>query len=413
MSKSSNILSLNTYDHNPVVQVGNIAVANFVDELTDFHAGAEAKLEHTSSRILQTGGTSSIFSGNQQQSDYILTNIDCLCHFEKMSVRLNITNNDATNPAILLPSQYLLNYFEVLLENGQVETVYNHNIFYDNFYLKRNDEEIYNTSNLYQSTGGFNGTAYSSGLTIPAGGTSIVYVDLPNLFTKNQIFVKALAKDIGIRCQWHSTGMTSASLSTRISVSDADLLISGVKYSDYVQSQLLNRYKQIDHVFPYNGPIRSIIPSQALSATNKSNVKITELSGMMVTQLVVFIVPAGAADEAQYNFQPISKLDLLRSGRTIGSFQDVNADWWKVQMSELFGTSAVRTNNVYVIPFSKCPVLSANHGAQRGAVPMTTNDVLEIQAGTAGTYDVYCLAYRFNTLTIFKNGVLNINAITV
>jgi len=407
-----NKLAMNTYEHNPVTAVGNVAVCNYKDDLTDYHVGADAKLIHTSSRILQTGGLASIFTGNQQQSDYILTNIDNVCHFENMSLRLNITNLDGTNPAILLPSQYLLNYFEVLMENGQVETVYNHNLFYDNLYLKGSDEELFNNQNLYSSVGGFNGVAYGSGVTIPASGSAIVYVDLPNIFTKCPIFIKALQKNIGIRCNWHPTGMYSTSLSSGIRVNDADMYISGVEYEQYVQSKLLTRYRSYDHMFGYYDPQRAIIPGQTLSATNKSNVKITEASGQYVSQLVVFIVPSGASGEAQFNFQPLLKLDLLRSGKTIGSFQDVNASWWKVQMAKLFGTSAVRTNNVYVIPFSKTPVESANYGIQRGAIYMSTNDILEMQASVAGTYDVYCLYYRFNAVTVFKNGNMSVDTVT-
>ncbi len=409
---SYNKLALGTYAHNPVLSMGNYAVADFKDELTDYNAASNAKLIHSSVRILPTGGLAGVFNGNQQQIDYLLTNVDELCHFKRMAVRLNITNNDATNAAVLLPAQYLVNYFELLLENGQVETPYNHNLFYDNFYLAKNDEEVYNKQNLVASAGGFDGTAYGSSISIPASGSAIVYVELPNLFTKNDIFIKAIAKNIGIRIQFHPSGMTSTSTSSGISLTDADLYIEGIKYEQSISDKLMARYRAIDHVFPYSEPIRAIVPGQALSATNKSNVKITELSGMAINQLAVFIVPAGAADEGQYNFQPITKIDLLRSGRTIGSFQDVNSDWWKLQMSEMFGTTAVRTNNVYVLSFSKCPVLAANHGAQRGSIFMSTNDVLEIQAGTAGNYDVYVLAYRFDTITVFKNGNLSVDQIT-
>lgn len=406
----SNPLNL-VYDHNPVTQVGSFAVTNFVDEITDFSAAASARQMHTSVRLLTVGGMAASFNGNQQVLDFQMNNLDELCVIKNMSVRLELNNNDGTNPAILLPSHFMLDFFEILLESGQVETCYNFNQFYDHFYFAKNDEKLNNDQVLYEYVGGYGNVNYGSGLTIAAGGQAVVYLDLPNMFSKTPIFIKHLQKNITVRLHLHPTGMTTASTSTGISVSSADLLVSGLQFEASVQQALCQRYRSMDHLFPYYEPIRALVPNQAISATSKSNIKITELSGQLVSQLAVLMIPTGSINDGLYNFQPMLRMDLLRSGRTIGSFQNVPADYWKLQMGNLFNTTAVRTNNIYVLSFTNNPVAAGLYGAQRGGVYMTTNDIIEIQAVTGGTFDVYVLAYRLDILTVFKNGNLAVTSI--
>jgi hypothetical protein len=409
-----NKLDLNKYQHDSYVASGNggsYLVKNFIDEIAEFDAGAAAKFQHNSIRVIPQSNLSNIFNGSAQQLDYQITRDSPICHFDKMNLRLTITNTGA-NVATLVASHFMIDYIEVLMGGGAIETIYAHHLFYNELYLANDDEEVFNNRNLRAFQGGIQGTAYTGPANLAVGASRTFYVEIPCIFTRTKAFIPAISQVIGIRVHFTPFATSSSSLATTIGLTDADLLIEGKEYNDVVRSKLLARYKSFDHVMPYYQPQRTFIPGQTISSTARTQVKVTEFGGYLSSQIVVFLLSSGANREALYNFSGTQKLDILRNGLPVSSYSDQPSDWILQQMSHLFGTTAVASQNIYVIPQSCYPVESADIGLQRGAVFMTNNDVLEIQASIANTYDVYVLCYRFCNVTITKDGRLVVQEIT-
>lgn len=401
-----NKLDLNKYQHDSFVQAGNggaYLVKDFIDEIAEFDAGAAAKFQHNSVRIIPQSNLSAIFNNSAQQLDYQINRGQTVCHFDSINLFMTVSNTGA-NAATLLASHFLIDYIEVLMGGGTVETIYNHNLLYSELFLAESDEEVFNNRAVRQFAGGTNGTVYTSASNVAAGATRSFFIQIPCVFTRTKAFIPAIDQTIGFRVHFAPTALTSTSLATTIELINADLLIEGKEYNDVIKQKLLARYKTYDHVMPYYEPQRTVIPGQAISATTKTNVKITEFGGMLSSQIIVLVVPNGAVQENLYNFSGLQKLDILRNGMTVSSYQDQPAEWIKQQMAYLFNTTAVATQSIYVIPQSCMPVESADLGLQRGAVFMTNNDILEIQSIFAGTYDVYVLCYRFCNATITKTG---------
>lgn len=401
-----NKLDLNKYQHDSFVQSGNggaYLVKDFIDEIAEFDAGAAAKFQHNSVRIIPQSNLSNIFNGSAQQLDYQINRGQVICHFDSINLYFTVANTGA-NAATLLASHFLIDYIEVMMGGGTIETIYNHHLLYNELYLAESDEEIFNNRAVRQYAGGTQGTVYTNASTVAPAATRTFFVQIPCVFTRTKAFVPAIDQTIGFRVHFAPTALTSTSLVTTVSLVDADMLIEGKEYNDVIKQKLLARYKTYDHVMPYYEPQRTIIPGQVISAATKTNVKITEFGGMLSSQVVVLLVPNGAVQENLYNFAGLQKLDILRNGMTVSSYQDQPAIWIKQQMSYLFNTTAVATQSIYVIPQSCMPVESADLGLQRGAVFMTNNDILEIQAIFGATYDVYVLCYRFCNATITKTG---------
>jgi hypothetical protein len=401
-----NKLDLNKYQHDSFVQAGNggsYLVKNFIDEISEFDSGAAAKFQHNSVRIIPQSNLSNIFNGSAQQLDYQINRGQTVCHFDSINLHLIISNTGA-NTASLLASHFMIDYIEVLMGGGTIETIYNHNLLYNELYLQDSDEEVYNNRAVRNYAGGIQGTSYIGPPVLAAGATREFFVEVPCVFSKTGAFIPAIDQTIGFRVHFASSALATTSLATTVILVNADMLIQGKEYNDVIKQKLLARYKTYDHCMPYYEPQRTIIPGQTIQSTTKTNVKITEFGGMLSSQIVVLLVPAGATSQNLYSFGSVQKLDILRNGMTVSSYQDQPAIWIKQQMAKLFHTTAPATENIYVITQSCYPVESADLGVQRGGVFMTNNDILEIQASIQNTYDVYVLCYRFCNATITKTG---------
>lgn len=411
---AANKLALNTYLHdafNPNSATNpSYLVKNFIDEMSDFDGGSEAKFQHNSVRILPQSNLSNVFNGSSQQIDYQINRGQTICHYDKITLRLQLTNTGGAL-ATVLASHFLIDYIQVNLGGATIETIYAHHLLYNELYLADDDEQVFNDRANRFYSGGIQGTPYTSGGTIAAGATRTFYIEIPCVFTRTECFMPAIEQTVGFRVFWNATALTSTSLATTMQLSDCDILISGREYNDIVKQKLLARYKSYDHVMPYYEPQRTIIPGQAIQSINKTQVRLTEFGGMLSSQIILMVLPQGAVQENLYFFQNTTKFDILRNGNTVSSFQDQPSDWVREQMSQLFNTTAVPSQNIFVIAQSNMPVESAKFGLQRGSLFMTNNDALEIQAAVAGTYDVYVLTYRFCNAVVTKTGQFQLNAI--
>ncbi len=403
----SNKLDLSTYEHDPFGMSqngGNYLVKKFSDDITDYDAGANARYQHNSIRVNPQSGLSNIFNGTAQQVDYLLTRKPIVCHYDKIDLYMTIQNTGAA-VATLLPSHFMIDFIEILVNGAQVELIYNHMLLYNELYLAEDDEHVFNNRARRLFNGGIQGTAYAGPGTLAVGASRSFFLEIPCVFSKTETFMPALESDVTFRIHYQATPLNSTSLATTVTLTNADILISGREYSQTVKDKLLARYKQIDHVCGYMQPLRANIANQTLNAAQKTPVKLTEFSGVLSSQVVVFLVPAGAAGiEGLFNFSGISLVELNRNGYTISTFQDPPSDWILQQMAELYNTTAVSSQNIYVITQSNTPVESANFAIQRGGVFLTPNDNLNIRPATTGAYDVYAICYRFCNVTVTKTG---------
>jgi hypothetical protein len=154
-------------------------------------------------------------------------------------------------------------------------------------------------------------------------------------------------------------------------------------------------------------PVRALISSQTISSVTRSSIKITEFSDMSLSHVFVFIVPAGAANQDQYNFQQLTKVNLQLNGHVIGSFEDASADSNSLQMFRDFsGITSPKSNFIYCISHSANPRASSCTGVDIGVQKYSANMVLQLSAAVTGNYDVYCIGYRYTEIIMNQNGTI-------
>lgn len=410
----SNRLALNRYMHdaakpnNPAAP--SYMVQDFVDEVTGYDAGANAKYEHDSVQITPQSGLVGVFQSAVQPVQYDI-NAQPLSHYDRIQLRLELTNNGAAN-ATLLAGQFLINFIEVMVSGDTIETIYPHHLMANDLYRQYSDEDVFNNRSLRGFVGGIQGTVFAGSATVLAPAASrIIFVEIPCVFSKTKCFVSAIKQVITFRVHYNSTALTSTSLATTINLTTANMIIDGRRYDDVIRRQLLLRYQQYDHVFGYYDQQRNIISGQAISNTTRTTVPNTAFGGYKSALLLLFLVPNAAILENQYSFQAITKLDLFLNGRSVSNFEGIFTDELKATMAEKFYTTSVATENIYAILQSNLPVDSINKGLSRGCVALTNNDQFRIQAAVAATYDVYVLCYRYANFIIMKNGTVSLQPV--
>lgn len=406
---NNNLLAVSEYKHDEysAYQVGGKTIFLYRNNEELGNHGAIPKMMHDSIRVVAQSGVSSVFNGNQAQVDFLPPIQGKLDTWELNVFELTIVNNDAANPATLLPAQFIINYIEVLVSGSNIVTHYNHHLMYELLYTNCCDEDIQNYQSFGGYVGGFNGTPYAASITIPAAGTVKLYIRFYPCFSREDLYLNNISSQVTYRLHFDSTGMLSTSAASGITLTNIDLLLGGIVFEESIQRKLTNRYRSFDHLTGYSEPQRLIVSGQSISSTTKSNVRITEFNGMWLSHLVVFLVPSGATKENLYNFAALTKLDLLVNGNTVSSYQDQGTEWIRLQMYKFFdGLTSPSTNNIYVISHSTNPRKAIQTGQQSGMYMYSPNCVLEIQAVTAGQYDVYVLGYRFDNLILKTNGTL-------
>ena len=401
----SNQLALNNYMHDPVKVIGGKAIQNFVDEITDYDAGANSKFQHSSFQVPPQSGLSNVFVNSTQQIDFLVNSGQVLSHYDKIQLQCRIQNTGAA-VATLLASHFLIDHIEVQFGGSTIEDIYPHHLMFNELYLANSDEEVLNNRFYRNFGGGVGGTVYQNPATLAAGATRDFFIEIPCVLSKTKCFMDAIKQTITFRIHFGSTALASSSLATTIALTECNLLVDGRQYDDIIKQKLIARYKQMDHIFGYYEPNRSIVPGQTVSNTVRTTVQNTVFGGYHSALLAVMLVAQNASREQLYAFTGLSHLELQRNGQTINSFSNIPADYWKAQMAPKFYTTAVFTESLYVIPQSNLPVESLNFGLQRGVDKLTNNDVFLIQtsAGAPAVYDVYVLCYRFTNFIVRRDG---------
>lgn len=410
----SNKLEQGTYDHDPYrpsKDGGNYLVKKFSDDLYDYDVAAYAKMQHNSMRINPQSGLSNIFNNSAQQVDFLLSRNPAICHYDKINLYMTIQNNGAAL-ATLLPSHFMIDYIEVLVNSAQVEIIWAHELLFNELYLAKDDEQVINNRARRLFAGGVQGTPYTGPGTLAVAASRTFFVEIPCVFTKTETFIPAVTSDIVFRVHFQPNPLTSGSLATTVNLINCDIMISGREYSQEIKNKLMDRYSKIDHVAGYYQMQRALIPSQALNNSVKTPVKLTEFSGALSSQIIVFLVPANATKENLFNFQLANLIELTRSGMTVSTFQDPPADWLLQQMAELYPTTAVSSQNIYAITQSNTPVDSANYGLSRGQFFMTPNDGLNLTPSISNTYDVYVYCFKYCLVTINRQGQFNMQYVS-
>jgi len=414
MTDNNNLLSVNNYAHDAFAayRVGNLTRFLYRNSDDLGNHGAIDKSYSECQRITPQTGVANVFNNNQAQVDFIMPiGGGKLDKCDNFVLELSLTNTDGVNIATLLPAQFMIDNYQELISGNTFNTFYSHQLLIETLFLCYDDECIYNYSTLGGFTGGINGVPYSENLTIPAGGTARLYLRITPMIAREKLFLKNCLSQITYRFYFESTGLTTTSLSTpgSLRLNALNMFVGGVKYDESIKNKLLSRYKSFDHITNYWQGQRAVISGQGISDITDSFVNVTEFSDLNINFSACMFVPNGAIKENLYNFVPIENLSLQVNGQTISSFEQTNTNWIRFLMMEFFpGVTSTVSNNIYIINHSHNPQGSAITGMSSGSYKWSPNCRLQVRAatGSAGTYDVYIIAFAQNNIIQRTDGTM-------
>lgn len=328
------------------------------------------KGEQTVQNVSAQGGLGSVFAGGNPNVNFILPvgNANMLDVCTSFILELTIANNDAVNAATLLAGQFLLTNIIVQAGNNLENTQVEHQMI-RRLFTPEGDEEVVQRASLeYFSYAGYPAAYTTSATTIAASGTTKVYLQIFTCLDCAQVFLPAITTQVTFQVYFNSTGMTSTSAASSISLTDARLIMQGIRYQNNIRQALLNRFAAKPHVYAYAlGQQREILSSVAVSAAAEQSYQISGFSGYNVIATFLGIRAANASQQQQYTFEAIDTVDERINGTSIYNSKLNKQEFAAMAMFNNIKTSVPNGNtNLVMLPHSCDVYQSIKWGKQRG-----------------------------------------------
>lgn len=363
----------------------------------------------TVQNVSAQGGLNSVFAGGNPNVNFLLpigsSNLLDVC--TSMILEMTVTNNDAVNPASLLAtSAWITNIISQTgtpIENSQFENQLCRRLFTAN-----NDEELFQRQTLENFTYAGYPNAYTSPTaTLAASASTKVYLQIFTPFDCTQCFLPAITQQITLQVYFNATGMTSTSTSSGISLTDARLIMHGIKYENNVRAAILNKFAAKPHMYSYFSGQREILPGVNVSAATELSYQLTGFSGQNVACTFVGIRAANAQQEELYTFDAIGTIDERISGTSIFQSKLNRQEFSNMAMDNNIKTSVPQGNtNLVPLCHSNDVYQSLKWGKLRGTVLYNPNVQILMQTqSTTSTRDVVFVAFVSSVLIIDKGTV--------
>lgn len=345
-------------------------------------------------------------SGGGQYCDVDVTGGSTVHKCDTLTLSVKIRNNNATNPAIVVPLSYILNRIEILTDGKTSESLYSDNLFLQS--LLSSQEYI----NQAAKTEGFNPSTYGiDAAGIPALSSRTYSLNIHSFIQK--LFLPTCNS---IRLRFYFNGGSSIMSSTSVATANdlvcesLNVYLQGRVYNSDIKRQLVSRFRSATHIS--RGIIRrhQVISLGAVTASQEYSQTISSMTGNMVF-LRVYMKTTGATQQnvlpnAQIAFQDISLLDS--SGQAHG-FQNIPAQL----ISNTFIPSKYMTLSTTVVPFleldfSDSPREVFQYQNSRGTLFMDGRFLIKGRAAASGNFDLYCDSLQEVLVSQLPNGQINI-----
>ena len=357
--------------------------------------------------VSAVGGLASVFQNNNSNIQFNLpiggANVLDIC--TSMILELTIQNNDAVNASELLAGQFLLSQIITMCGNNLENSNPEHQMVL-RLYASEADEELEQRASLeYFSYAGYPAAYTTSSTTIPASGSTKVYLQLFTVFDRTQAFLPAITNQINIQCFFNATGMTSTSLSSGISLTDARLIMHGIRYENNVRAALLNKFAAKPHYYSYFlGQQREILSGASVSAASEQSFALSGYSGYNVAALWVGVRANAATQEALYTFDEIAQIDHRLNGVSTYNSKLNKQEFSNMAMDNNIQTSVPNGNtNLIMLPHSCDVYQSIKWQKLRGYERYSPNvNLLITMSSVTGTREIMTVGFTAAVLIIDK-----------
>lgn len=404
----ANIFDNNSLSHEPVISLQAGSGLNYlIKEKNVGRLKANMAIQQVSSQ----GTTNSIFTTPNSQLNFLLpigvSNQIDIC--QNLVFEFQITNTSGASALTLLPIPFMFNNLQVLASGSILETLYPENFILDETFWQEDDEHILSLQTLENFTYTPSGGYVTNTTTIPANGSKTFYFNLQCSLNRCELFLSAINSQITIQFQFNTAPYTAASASTSVSLTSAQLIMSGFKYENTIRNKLLQRFNANTTLYSYYLPRREVIPNLSLSNVTTTQVQVTSFSGEHVSCLFVGARPSGASQDNLYAFDQLSQIDLKNAGQSV-FLNGLNYREYTTMALKVIPSSAGYSMNYFMMPFSIDSYHSVIDGVQRGVLEFSPNFAVYVLDSVAATRELVLIAYQLQKVYI-KGGNLYMDAL--
>lgn len=325
---------------------------------------------------------------------------------DTLSLSVTIRNNNATNPAIVVPLAYILNRIEILTDGRTTESLYSDNLFLQT--CLSTDEQNAQSA----KTEGYNPLTYGiDSVGIPALSSKTYSLNIHSFIQK--LFLPVCNS---IRLRFYFNGGSAIMSSTSVATANdlvcesLNVYLQGRVYDSDVKRQLVSRFRSATHISRCVIRRHQVISLGAVTSGAEWSQTISAMTGNMVF-LRCYLKTTGATQQnvlpnAQIAFQDISLIDS--SGSPYG-FQSIPADLIKnTWMASKYMTRSTTILPFLELDFSDSPREVFQYQNSRGTLFMDGRYLIKGRAASSGNYDLFVDSLQECLVSQLPNGTINI-----
>ncbi len=351
---------------------------------------------------------SNLLANGGQYIDIDISGQSMVHRIDNLTLSVNIRNNNATNPALLLPLAYVLNRCEIMCDGAIKETIYSDNLF---------TQTILSTDELNSQSAiaeGYNPLTYGSDGTGVAALSSRTYSLNIHTFL-NKLFMPTVNN---ARIRFYFNGgasiLTTTSVATAgdLVVESLNIYLQGRVYDSEVKNMLIKRFRSGTHIS--RGIVRrqQIINLGATTAGVQLSQTLSAFTGSFIF-LRCLLKNTGASNQsvlpAAYNaWRDISLIDS--SGAPF-AFQNIpQALIRNTWIPSKYNSKATTVVNMLEIDYSADPVNSFKTFRNAGVTFLDGKYLLKPTPATtvAGGQDLYILSCQETLIMQNPNGTVDV-----
>lgn len=332
--------------------------------------------------------------------------------FDHAWLRISLTNNDA-NPCTIVPSPFLLNYWQIYGSNG------NALLFQQYGYEIWNEIASFSNTLEWNQLGilvGSNNTYSTAGVTLASGASTVLYIPLFSVFASSRFFLEGLNDYLLIRFTFNPSAQNLISGVTP-TVTQMQLLLRGAYDTKKVRELKMRMYKTMPLDFPLMGCQRSQF-TQTIAASSSYKIQLQGITGLINCAWIFALpLPTTASNAGSYanifssydiqNNNGDSIIGYYQRSCFAADFRDDN----QLSTLEYWDNTFSLNKNIIFVSFSRDPTADWRSGSSHGLQCWDGFNILAFNTSASATPGIYNIIVACKTAQTIKcrRGILSTN----
>lgn len=361
--------------------------------------------------------TENVFSSELYVDFFLNTMTKQMDHCKTMTIQMVLQNTDSGDSAVTIttvPTFNYINFIEFYFNDTLLDTLRRDHIFVSHCFLNALNSNNYGNLEGFTQNDNLNTGGITSTITLAPGESKTYYLPIPsNIFCTEGLLLSALDGQLKVRCYFNlSSQLVITGNSTKLKLTDLQLLSSGIKYKDVI---LLRSIMSDDYNLHTIGHRWGIKRLGILDNSQSYDISLEMLNGNM-EYLFFYILKAGASGKDLYQgdnpyHYDLKSLQLVDSnGSNSGFYSNMQSNF----LRSLIPTQSLNSQwlslfSLYMLPFCCDPYESYTKNYHCGSEYMDGKSYLRFQPNINSSLTVDTPTNNMNLVSIgFQDAILYI-----